>query len=633
MNGITTMDSAVDDRNNNDELSVALALNLKYQSSLLQQLNTLRTQLFLNLEKQRLLTSERMIKLWSKYSTGRRCAVMRREKFFDSPHFIYIINKIKNSKGNEYNISLPTNNKDTNYWLKKSKIELPENECVKSSAFQKYFPIFHLSKNISRIEKNIIITSARMEYIEKAKQKIYSDKNYDQENVERNNKLRSKLLKLDSCAPIDIDSSLLDWNRICTYFIIKHKNKLSDDIQMVKYREINEYETIWYNYILCDNSSWSKEEISTLNTIAMKYNGHNWIKIHSEFIDALKSKNMYKNRTCLSIFKFYQQSINKIHTRHDWTRNDDEILILISKKYGENDHMSQSFYLDRRLPHQCAARLQHATGTDKVIWTKSQDLTLLLLVKSFIQSKTIWSKARDFLTSKTDSQCRERYNHYLKNVCNHDINQQHLLNVQQVIFIINLLIKDGYNLWSSWCDISYILNWYEYNYWHRTWKKWKCKQDVAFKDKHKNIKHALRKAKLTMKYSKELLKLRKDKLQNHKYFLPSVIAEVFCIFFGGKSGHKLFDDGFKENDYPRDLLNLFIKIKDMAIQCQLDGQNNDDDNIEIGRIKKEIELFVNDERFKFDKLIENVVGKTIYFDDKLDPIQNYKFLYKLENVS
>lgn len=618
-------------------LSDALNLNLKYQTSLEQQLNTLRIQLLLNLEKQRLLKSNGMIKLWSKYSTGRRCAIMRREKLFDSPHFIYIVNKIKNAKGNEFNVSIPKKNKDTIYWLKKSKIILPDNECIKSSAFQKYLPIFHLSKTISRIEKNIIITSARCEYIEKAKKQLLEDINKDKQNAERNNKLRQKLLKLDSCSPIDIDSSLLDWNRICKHFIIKHKNKLSDDIQMVKHREINEYETIWYNYILCDNSSWDKFEINILNKIVNKYNGHNWIKIHSEFIEKLKTeKNIYKNRTCLSIFKFYQQSINKIHTRHDWTRNDDEILILISKKYGENDHMSQSFYLDRRLPHQCAARLQHATGNQKVIWTTKQDLLLLLFIKSFIDPssnqlklKNTWSKAREILNCKTDGQCRERYNHYLKHVAfNHD-NYKSKLDIQQIIYIINLLINDKYNLWSKWCDISYILNCYEYNYWNKTWRKWKSKQDSRFKNKHKNIRNALRKAKLTTKYSKQLLQLKKDKLQNHKYLRPSIISYLFSLLFGGKKGDKLFYN----DEYNKKLLNLFIKLKDIAIQAQLNKEKTDLENIQVTKIKKDIEFLVNDERFVFDELIKNVITDTIYFDDKLDPIQNYKYLYSLENIS
>ena len=54
---------------------------------------------------------------------------------------------------------------------------------------------------------------------------------------------------------------------------------------------------------------------------------------------------------------------------------------------------------------------------------------------------------------------------------------------------------------------------------------------------------------------------------------------------------------------------------------------------QIQKLKKDIELLVNDKRFIFDKLIKNVVTNTVYFDDKLDPIQNYKFLYRLENVT
>eukprot|EP01084_Bolivina_argentea_P148742 259989_1 len=145
---------------------LALESNLQYASSLNKQLHELQIQLLCNLEKQRLLKSRQQIKTWESYSSRRRCALMRRLKFFESPFHMYFIKKTPNVKGNEYSIIEPINNIDTNYWLNKSKII-----AHKTKGFQEYVPIFHLSKNISRIEKNIIITSVRCEYIEKSKKK------------------------------------------------------------------------------------------------------------------------------------------------------------------------------------------------------------------------------------------------------------------------------------------------------------------------------------------------------------------------------------------------------------------------------------------------------------------------------
>eukprot|EP01084_Bolivina_argentea_P148743 259990_1 len=160
-------------KNLENVLHLTLESNLQYASSLKKQLNELRVQLLCNLEKQRLLKSRQQITIWESYSSRRLCALMRRAKFFESPFHMYIIKKIPKVIGNEYSIIEPINNIDTNYWLKNSKILVSNNFNIeyKTKGFQEYVPIFHLSKNISRIEKNIIITSVRCEYIEKSKKK------------------------------------------------------------------------------------------------------------------------------------------------------------------------------------------------------------------------------------------------------------------------------------------------------------------------------------------------------------------------------------------------------------------------------------------------------------------------------
>ena len=144
----------------------ALESNQKYYQCLEQQLHALRTKLFLNLEKQRLIRAQKREELWLKYSRGRRCAQMRRQKFYDVPYF-YCILKQNVSKGIEYECSEPLTNIDISIWKKKSKISI--NHTNKNDSFQKYVPAFHLNQNLTKIEKHIIITSARIDYIEKAK--------------------------------------------------------------------------------------------------------------------------------------------------------------------------------------------------------------------------------------------------------------------------------------------------------------------------------------------------------------------------------------------------------------------------------------------------------------------------------
>ena len=461
------------------EIKAALDANSEYSLSLKQQLTELRNQLLLNLEKQRLLRTSNRMKMWESYSTGRRCAEIRREKHFDAPHFMMILKCVNKGYG-DFEINIPTNNRDVQYWRKKSKISISPTQ--KDKFLMNSMPIFHQSRNISKIEKNIIIQSARCEYIEKAKAHLMQQKNAKQSlSASEQNVLHSELMRLNESNPIEIDNNLLNWTHISTYFINRHKAKLSDDIQMVKYRKPAEYEKIWNNYCLCDNSSWSEEERQILIEIVEKYKGFNWLQIHKEFERKLSGN----KRGFIGILRYYQQNVNKIQVNHDWTRTDDEILIQTSKEYGENDHLSQSFYLDRRLPHQCACRLNTATGSGDVEWSKDEELQLMLLVNAKKNIK--WSHANIFVEGKNDLQCRDRWNNCLKNLC---VDKATKLNLCQIVFVIELLIRDctsKQTLWGKWKDISYVLSWYEYNQWNKIYAEESKRQ----KKKLKSVKDGL----------------------------------------------------------------------------------------------------------------------------------------------
>ena len=89
-------DEQNDNYDNNEQLSnllEALKANIDYTKCLKQQLNIVRQKLFDNLEKQRLFQQQRRENDWLKYSRGKRCAMVRRQKFFDAPYFCVFLRK------------------------------------------------------------------------------------------------------------------------------------------------------------------------------------------------------------------------------------------------------------------------------------------------------------------------------------------------------------------------------------------------------------------------------------------------------------------------------------------------------------------------------------------------------------
>ncbi|KAI8927776.1 hypothetical protein BC831DRAFT_451031 [Entophlyctis helioformis] len=147
-----------------------------------------------------------------------------------------------------------------------------------------------------------------------------------------------------------------------------------------------------------------KEELDELAKTIEKYKGRDWVQIATEH---------GRGRVSIQCLKAYRTQIKPRHLGVTWTREEDDIMRLAIEKYGTSEWFKIAHLLDGRTPKQCLHRWRFtiAPGKVKGRWSKEEDESLLRAVSQCGRGN--WSMVARLVPTRTDMQCRERYENCL----------------------------------------------------------------------------------------------------------------------------------------------------------------------------------------------------------------------------
>lgn len=100
-------------------------------------------------------------------------------------------------------------------------------------------------------------------------------------------------------------------------------------------------------------------------------------------------------------------NIKKIKNQKKWTREEDELLIILAEKYNEKHWKEISKRFQKKNSLQCFSRYKRIRpGIIKGSWKKEEDFKILDLVNKYGKS---WSKISKLLSTRNGKQIRDRF--------------------------------------------------------------------------------------------------------------------------------------------------------------------------------------------------------------------------------
>ncbi|VDI38386.1 snRNA-activating protein complex subunit 4 [Mytilus galloprovincialis] len=169
-------------------------------------------------------------------------------------------------------------------------------------------------------------------------------------------------------------------------------------------RDPTECELYWKNSLnpAINKKDFGKPEKDKLKKLVDKYDNKNWVAI---------SKELGTNRTPFQCFQYYQQHLNELFTKRDWTETEDQILVDVvdSCRVGKIISWTQvSYFIEGRSSNQCALRwAQINPEIKRGKWSDEEDTKLLCAV--YLYGEKEWEKVAEYVPGRTIPQCRERY--------------------------------------------------------------------------------------------------------------------------------------------------------------------------------------------------------------------------------
>lgn len=136
-------------------------------------------------------------------------------------------------------------------------------------------------------------------------------------------------------------------------------------------------------------------------------------------------------------------SIKKVKNQKKWTREEDELLIVLAEKYGEKHWKEISKKFAKKNSLQCFSRYKRIRpGIIKGSWKKEEDIKILDLVNKYGKS---WSKISKLLGTRNGKQIRDRF----INVLDPEI-RKGKFTVEEDLRLVNLFKQFG----SKWATIA-----------------------------------------------------------------------------------------------------------------------------------------------------------------------------------